>query len=168
MGLSSSQARLLTLTSRMHDIEYKAAKLEAQKLQMANESRKAYEDYLVALDATKIQLKTIDTDGSIKNIDATYQNILDAGYYVEFLETHEMWGKNGRVEDGKITITQADMDNYTTASGNRDFFIALQSGRVDATGKNLTDGVYEIYLSSHLNAMNSSNNYRVKHFINVN
>ena len=54
MGLSSSQARLLTLTSRMHDIEYKAAKLEAQKLQMANESRKAYDDYLVALDATKI------------------------------------------------------------------------------------------------------------------
>ena len=56
MGLSSSQARLLTLTSRMHDIEYKAAKLEAQKLQMANESRKAYDDYLVALDATKIQM----------------------------------------------------------------------------------------------------------------
>ena len=29
MGLASSQARLLNLTSRMHQIEYKAAKLEA-------------------------------------------------------------------------------------------------------------------------------------------
>ena len=33
MGLSSSQARLLSLTGRMHDIEYKAQHLEAQKLQ---------------------------------------------------------------------------------------------------------------------------------------
>ena len=34
MGLAASQARLLSLTARMHDIEYKAQKLEAQKLQM--------------------------------------------------------------------------------------------------------------------------------------
>ncbi|MCR5266264.1 MAG: hypothetical protein K6E29_06695, partial [Cyanobacteria bacterium RUI128] len=46
MGMSSSQARLLNLTARMHQIEYKAAKLEAQKLQMANESRRVYDDYL--------------------------------------------------------------------------------------------------------------------------
>ena len=42
MGLSSSQARLLNLTSRMHQIEYKAAKLETEKLQMANESSRVY------------------------------------------------------------------------------------------------------------------------------
>ena len=161
MGLSSSQARLLTLTSRMHDIEYKAAKLEAQKLQMANESRKAYDDYLVALDATKIQMKTINTDGSLNYVDATYNNLLNAGYYIEFLETNEIWSKNGRVEDGKIAITQADKDNYDIASGNRDFFIALQTGRVDATGKNLTDGVYEIYLKNHLMNISSANNYRL-------
>ena len=39
MGLSSSQARLLSLTGRMHQIEYGAQKLEAQKLQLANETR---------------------------------------------------------------------------------------------------------------------------------
>ena len=44
MGLASSQARLLQLTSRMHQIEYKAAKFEAQKLQMANESTRVYND----------------------------------------------------------------------------------------------------------------------------
>ena len=46
MGMSSSQARLLNLTARMHQIEYKAAKLEAMKLQMANESSRVYETYL--------------------------------------------------------------------------------------------------------------------------
>ncbi len=54
MGLSSSQARLLHLTGRMHQIEYKAQKLEAQKLQLANESSRVYEEYENALDSTKI------------------------------------------------------------------------------------------------------------------
>ena len=71
MGMSSSQARLLTLTARMHDIEYKAQRIEAQKLQLANDSRHAYEDYLVALDAKKVQYRSINSDGSVTFIDAT-------------------------------------------------------------------------------------------------
>ena len=85
MGLSSSQARLLNLTARMHQIEYKAAKLEAQKLQMANESARVYEDYLEALDATKIQIKKLDNTGAVtyKDIDS-YQEFLDAGYALRY------------------------------------------------------------------------------------
>ena len=59
MGMSSSQARLLNLTARMHQIEYKAAKLEAMKLQMANESSRVYETYLEAIDKSKIQIKRL-------------------------------------------------------------------------------------------------------------
>ncbi len=70
MGLSSSQARLLNLTARMHQIEYKAARLEAMKLQMANESTRVYEDYLEALDKTKLQFKSLNTDGSV-----TYKDV---------------------------------------------------------------------------------------------
>ena len=75
MGMSSSQARLLTLTARMHQIEYKAAKLEAMKLQMANESTRVYEDYLNALDATKLQRKAINNDGSVTFVDTTYNDL---------------------------------------------------------------------------------------------
>ena len=71
MGLSSSQARLLTLTARMHQIEYKAAKIEAMKLQMANESTRVYNEYLDALEQTKIQRKTITSDGSATFVDVT-------------------------------------------------------------------------------------------------
>ncbi len=161
MGMSSSQARLLNLTARMHQIEYKAAKLEAQKLQMANESRRVYDNYLNALDATKIQYKMLNNDGSFDYKDATYQSLLNNGYFIEFLETGEMWGKNGRVEEGRVTITQADKDNYDTASGSRDFFIALESGRVGVDGFNASENIYEIYLPSHLSAISSSNNYRL-------
>ena len=75
MGMSSSQARLLTLTARMHQIEYKAARLEAMKLQMANESRRVYNDYLEALDKTKIQMKTLTSDGSITYRDVNYNDL---------------------------------------------------------------------------------------------
>jgi len=81
MGLSSSQARLLNLTTRMHQIEYKAAKLEAMKLQMANESTRVYEDYLDALEKSKIQVKTLTTDGAVTYQDITsYGQFLSAGY----------------------------------------------------------------------------------------
>ncbi len=76
MGLSSSQARLLTLTGRMHDIEYKAQKLEAQKLKLANDSRKVYEEYLNALDSVKIQSKILKSDGSASYADATYNSLI--------------------------------------------------------------------------------------------
>ncbi|MCR5266375.1 MAG: hypothetical protein K6E29_07255, partial [Cyanobacteria bacterium RUI128] len=68
---SSSQARLLNLTARMHQIEYKAAKLEAQKLQMANESRRVYDTYLQALEANKVQFATLTSKGSIDYADAS-------------------------------------------------------------------------------------------------
>ena len=71
MGMASSQARLLHLTGRMHQIEYKAQKLEAQKLQLANDSRRVYEDYLRVLDAQKVQFSALNSDGSITFLDAT-------------------------------------------------------------------------------------------------
>ena len=81
MGLSSSQARLLNLTQRMHQIEYKAAKLEAMKLQMANESTRVYEDYLNALEKTKVQVKTLTTDGAVTYVDiTTYGQFVSAGF----------------------------------------------------------------------------------------
>lgn len=78
MGMSSSQARLLTLTARQHSIEYKAQRIQAEKLRLANDSDRIYNEYLDALDATKIQFKSINNDGSTTYIDATL-NALENG-----------------------------------------------------------------------------------------
>ena len=80
MGLSSSQARLLTLTSRQHEIEYKAQKLQAQKLQLANDSDKVYQDYLNKLDAKKIQYRVVNNDGSMYFADGNFNDLTAAGY----------------------------------------------------------------------------------------
>lgn len=115
MGLSSSQARLLSLTGRMHDIEYMAQKLEAQKLQMANDSKHVYKEYEDALNATKVQLRTIGTDGSDKYIDATYNNMIQNGYRIEF--------------SNKVKVVQTTANNFETAKGNKDYFIYLETGK---------------------------------------
>ena len=85
MGLSASQARFLNLTARMHDIEYKAQNLEAQKLQMANESTQVYQEYENALNKQKVQFKQIGTDGSANYIDASISTLLAANYKIKIL-----------------------------------------------------------------------------------
>ena len=134
MGLSSSQARLLNLTSRMHQIEYKAAKLEAEKLQMANESNRVYEEYLEALEKTKIQYKVLTTDGSITYKDMTeYSDFTNAGFAL----VH-----NGTIYDG-TTNTWANLltalgigtvKNFETAITN-----IINSGQVTIVTKNASN-----------------------------
>ena len=75
MGLAASQARLLQLTSRQHNIEYEAQRIQAMKLQLANESDYAYTTYMNALDAKKIQYRYVDSDGSVSYKNATFANM---------------------------------------------------------------------------------------------
>ncbi len=148
MGMSSSQARLLSLTSRMHDIEYKAQNLEAQKLQMANESDAVYKEYENALNATKVQIKQLNSDGSIYYKDATYNLLIANGYKVEV---------NG---EKRIPVDQATADNFVAAGGSEDYFVALQTGRVTETNQTV-DGFKEIYTAEQFMNMSTTGKYRL-------
>ena len=141
MGLSSSQARLLNLTARMHQIEYKAARLEAMKLQMANESTRVYEDYLDAMDKTKIQIKTLNTDGSITYKDlSNYGDFTGAGYAIDYKGTvygTGEWedlctaaGLSADVSDGSFETKITNLIN----SGDATIVIAKPDGTFAADG----------------------------------
>ena len=125
MGLAASQARLLNLTARMHDIEYKAQNLEAQKLQMANESAHVYQEYEDALNKTKMQQKYINADGSTAFKNVTAQNLQDAGYsfelavgkkkgnvYKTFKAAVEALQGEDIVEDGKFVDSTEAVTNF--------------------------------------------------------
>ena len=114
MGMSSSQARLLSLTGRMHDIEYKAQKLEAQKLQMANESAHVYQKYADALNATTIQGATIGADGRVQFVDTTLL-VLEGNTANRLAE--KIYLKN--TIDDRIYVSKANADKYQLpADGN--------------------------------------------------
>ena len=139
MGLAASQARLLSLTARMHDIEYKAQKLEAQKLQMANKSTQVYNEYEAALNEQKIQYKIIGADGSASYKDATVKDLVTAtgeaksDYIMHNIATNQMYCTAAQIEafnkangatvggDGKYTdatYKQNDKGEYVKADGD--------------------------------------------------
>ncbi len=71
MGMAASQARLLTITARMHDIEYQAQSIQNAKVALATQSDEVYQEYLEALDAQTLTVK--DWQGNV--IAATFNNL---------------------------------------------------------------------------------------------
>ena len=75
MGMAASQARLLSITSRMHDVELKAQRLMNDKVLLATQKDGVYEDYLAALDATKLQVAYVGDNGASYYQDVTYESL---------------------------------------------------------------------------------------------
>ena len=74
MGMSASQARLLTLTARIHDVEFQAQSVQNAKIQLATQQDQVYQEYLEALDATTLTYKT--SNGYVA---ANFNNMCDKG-----------------------------------------------------------------------------------------
>ena len=72
--MAASQARLLTITNRLHDVEYKAQNIEAQKIALATQKDDLYQEYNDALDAKKIQVKFND-GATTKYVDANFSTL---------------------------------------------------------------------------------------------
>ena len=57
MGMAASQARLLCITARIHDVEQQAQAIQNAKIQLSTQSDQVYQEYLEALDATALTIK---------------------------------------------------------------------------------------------------------------
>ena len=71
MGMAASQARLLTITARMHDVEYQAQSIQNAKIQLSTQSDEVYNEYLDALDATTLTLR----NSASELVTATFNNM---------------------------------------------------------------------------------------------
>ena len=76
MGMAASQARLLCITARIHDVEYQAQSIQNAKLQLATQSDEAYREYNEALDATTLTMNAIDVkSGNKSTVPANFNNL---------------------------------------------------------------------------------------------
>ena len=76
MGMAASQARLLCITARIHDVEYQAQAIQAAKIQLATQEDQAYREYNAALEATTLTVNAIDLkSGEKSTIPATFNNL---------------------------------------------------------------------------------------------
>lgn len=76
MGMAASQARLLCITARIHDVEHQAQSIQNAKLNLATLSDRAYQDYNAALEATTLTVAAIDVKSGEKSlIPANFNNL---------------------------------------------------------------------------------------------
>ena len=74
MGMAASQARLLMLTARIHDVEFEAQSIQNAKIQLSTQEDEVYEKYQNALDATTLTFTRYD-NGVASTVAATFNNL---------------------------------------------------------------------------------------------
>lgn len=73
--MAASQARLLAITARIHDVEYQAQSIQNAKVQLATQSDQVYNEYMDALDATSLTVRILGQDGSKSTVLANFNNL---------------------------------------------------------------------------------------------
>ena len=118
MGMSASQARLLSLTARMTDNENSAQDLSYSKIRLANQTEQLNNDYLESLDATKLTVLTGFKDSEEVYTDISYG--LMTGYNTVAC------GKQYVVTDskGKVLVTAAQAKAFESGNGDLNKFLA--------------------------------------------
>ena len=98
MGMAASQARLLCITARIHDVEYQAQSIQNAKTQLATQSDAAYQEYLRELDDTTLTINSLNENNEKKRIVANF-NTLCSRNRVKSSDENEyaIRDKNGRL-----------------------------------------------------------------------
>ena len=135
MGLSASQGRMLSLTSRLSDLEYRAQTIQNQKIRLADQSEAVSKEYLDALNAKKLTAYNPDTN---TQIDASLQSL----YTLNGVDSN---GKKRVIVDAKgRTVVPS---NYLDTNGklikpiNATYYTTEQETYTDENGKTLTKDV---------------------------
>ena len=104
--MAASQARLLSLTGRLHDVELKAQNLMAQKIALATQKDELYQDYCEALDAKTIKVAYRDEAAKTTYKDANYASLCT--YNEARIKQYAL--RDNRT--GNLIVSQDVYDNY--------------------------------------------------------
>ena len=116
MGISASQARLLTITARLTSNEYESQQISNAKMRLATQSEQASSDYISALNTTQLLFTTYDASGSAVNENLT-ANVLYQ--YADMKNQYAITNASGQ-----IMVSSQDAYNFEKAE-NLDEFLGL-------------------------------------------
>lgn len=115
MGISASQARLLTITARLTSNEYESQQISNAKMRLATQSEQASSDYIAALNSKQIMFTTYDASGAAKTENLTPNAIYQ---YADMKNQYALVNSSGQ-----MLISQSDAYNFKNAD-NLDEFLA--------------------------------------------
>lgn len=137
MGLAASQARLLSITSRMADNELRSQTINNAKMRLATESSQVSEEYIEALNRTQLMMKSYDAAG-----DEVYQN-LTFNTLTMYSPLNNQYGLVNKA--GEMLVSEIDTSNYQAA-----FQKARAADDIDVTDNDaITARALEEFLKSY-------------------
>ena len=125
MGMSASQARLLSITSRMNDVEFKSQQISNTKIRLADESEQVANDYTKALNKQKYTYTNYSSGKAVK-MDLNSTNMVNSGFTLKARDSKTTVPTNysaaelyEMIESGQFylegTISSTTADGVTTS-----------------------------------------------------
>lgn len=113
MGLSASQAKLLSITARISDNELRSQTITAAKMSLANKSSAASRDYINALNSTELIYSTYDMNGNKSYVNLTGAQL---SQYAPLKNQYSLVNNKGQV-----LISETDAANYESSNNLIEF-----------------------------------------------
>ncbi len=154
MGISASQARLLTITARLTSNEYESQQISNAKMRLATQSEQASSEYIAALSSKQLMFTTYDAKGA-----AVTENLTANALY----QYSDMKNQYALVSSsGQLLISQADAANFKKSANLSEFLSAYglekeyKSSTLQANAEILASDEYQKYYSDWEEAINAA------------
>ncbi len=132
MGLAASQARLLSITSRLSDNELRSQTITNAKMSLAAKTSNASAQYMDALNSTQLMFSTYDASGN------KMTQRLSAVSLATYAELKNQYGVINNA--GQIMVSETDAANYLASATLADFL--ERYGVADSTKTDKTNPEY--------------------------
>lgn len=127
MGLAASQARLLSITSRLSDNELRSQTITNAKMSLATKTSDASSQYMNALNATQLMFSTYDASGN------KMTQRLSASSLATYGELKNQYGVINNA--GQIMVSELDAANYLASATLADFLAKYGVAEATKTDK---------------------------------
>lgn len=137
MGMSASQARLLSITARLTNNEFRSQTITNSKLRLATESEEASRAYMDALEQKQLQFMYYDNNGNMQRVPLT----------PAFISAYAPMKNQYMLENpaGKLLVTNVDAENFEKTE-TLDEFLACYGLVDDISAQQVYKEAYNKYM----------------------
>ena len=151
MGISASQARLLTITARLTSNEYESQQISNAKMRLAVQSQQASDEYISALNTRQLQFMTYDAQGAPITEDLTANALYQ---YSDMKNQYALLNHNGQMlvtnYDAKNFEASATLDEFLAKNGVEKIYKTetLKNNAEQLKSGGELDGYYKVWLDA--------------------
>ena len=113
MGISASQARLLSITARLTSNEYESQQISNAKMRLATKSEQASNEYIAALNTRQLQFVTYDAQGQ------AITEALTANALYQYSDMKNQYAL--LIANGQVMVSTLDAKNFEKAASLTEF-----------------------------------------------